>query len=290
MHLPPPHPPCFSLLQGSLNSTVDAFRALVRLMADNDTELNPEEVEDPITDIQLTVPTQLIGHLIGRLGASIKNITETSGCVVEIIQQQYPVAVVPFRMVRLEGTPRQMTHAFALILRKFVNAQRRGNPGAGMMVGMAMPGNVPGAGMRPPYMGPMAPAMMPAVETIKVMVPSWSVGALIGRGGANMQYMREQTGARITIDRHEGPEEERRVCSVAGTIDQQKNAQTLINQRIQDECARIGMDPSDQQASTFVAKYVVPAPKVGQVIGPRGNTIRQLQQTTMTRAQVFFFF
>ncbi|EGD76199.1 hypothetical protein PTSG_00905 [Salpingoeca rosetta] len=283
-------------IDGSLNNTVEAFRALVQLMADNDVELNgeePVEAEDRITSIQMMIPGEMVGHLIGRAGASIKYITETSGAGIELLPLQYPANMSPVRIVKIEGTPRQLTHAFALMLRKFSNAMRRsmevmrGPP----MMGMMQQQQQQMPGMAPPYVpgyGP-GPMMMAPVEVITVRVPAWSVGALIGRGGSNIKHMMEETGAEIRIQNSGDDVEEplERDCVVRGTTEQQVRAHALIFRRMQDEQARLNIPPTDPRSNDlFPVVMEVPAAKVGRVIGRGGATIRDIQQKTGVGVEV----
>eukprot|EP00043_Microstomoeca_roanoka_P027688 m.15550 g.15550 ORF g.15550 m.15550 type:complete len:592 (+) comp7871_c0_seq2:84-1859(+) len=271
-------------IEGTLNHSVDAFRSLVQLMGENDAEMNAEGAEGPyVTSIQMFVPGDMVGHLIGRSGSNIKHVIESSGAVVELIPLQYPAHAPPFRLVKLEGNTRQLTHAFALILRKFAAAMKHGmdyarNPA---VIGMMQMPGVPAPFMPAPFGGVVAQPP----EVMTVHVPAWSVGALIGRSGSNIRQMVQESQADIRIQSPpEGsPETEPRDCVVRGTTEQQIRAQTLIWRRLQEDQRRPPMDPA---TDNFHVSFRIPAAKVGRVIGRGGASIKELKRASGARVDV----
>eukprot|EP01147_Barroeca_monosierra_P010894 gene10894-2969_t len=269
------------VINGTLNNSVNAFRALVTLMAENDRELSEQAESEGQTSIQLVIPSDMVGHLIGRAGSTIKYIVTRTGTELEIIPEQYPAQFSQVRIIKLQGTPRQLTSAFEIMLDKFSNAVRRTAeliPGAPMM-GMMQPPQVPGV---IPFMSGY-PSVMPAqpVEVITVHIPTWGVGAIIGRSGSNIRYMMQESGAQIRVNNV--PEEsegsaETRECVVQGTAERQLRAHVLIFRRLQEEHRKInnGLELPD----IFSASMTIPTRKVGRVIGRNGSNLRHIQETS----------
>jgi far upstream element-binding protein len=137
------------------------------------------------------------------------------------------------------------------------------------------------------HTGPM-PAMggQPAVDqqpfgmaagmtSIVIPCPQSMVGKVIGRQGATVQGLQDQTGAKIQIDQQK-PDGVPRDISVSGTDAQVQMAKGMIDGLLASEGP--GMAPVNGTAGVATEIMEIMQNMVGRVIGRGGETIKGLQQ------------
>ena len=105
-------------------------------------------------------------------------------------------------------------------------------------------------------------------KTVKVGCKARS-GLIIGNAGQTIKALKEQTGCRIEVMRD--VEE----CVITGPGDRVKVAQAIIEKMIADSWEE-GADGN----VTIVEEVIPCAYKAGAIIGPGGNTIRNIRETT----------
>merc|ERR1719318_553785 len=99
----------------------------------------------------------------------------------------------------------------------------------------------------------------------EMMIPNELVGKVIGRGGAKIRQLQDDSGCRIVLAMSSNGENTRLVA-LQGTEEQRGLARELIN-----------------QLSTGDFEFLVPQGKIGLLIGKKGETIRKLQDQTGTK-------
>jgi len=95
-------------------------------------------------------------------------------------------------------------------------------------------------------------------------IPNEMVGKVIGRGGANIRQLQEDSGCRIVLAMSSNGEPTRKVA-LEGTLEQTTLARELVNQIIACDI-----------------EFLVPEEKIGLLIGKKGETIRMIQDMTGT--------
>ncbi|XP_037618949.1 far upstream element-binding protein 3-like isoform X7 [Sebastes umbrosus] len=114
------------------------------------------------------------------------------------------------------------------------------------------------------------------VLTEDYKVPDRMVGFIIGRGGEQITRIQLESGCKIQIAADSGGLMER-PCSLTGTPESIEQAKRLLVQ-IVDRCRNGPGFHGDGEGGASVQEMLIPASKVGLVIGRGGDTIKQLQE------------
>ncbi|XP_008401017.2 far upstream element-binding protein 3-like [Poecilia reticulata] len=114
------------------------------------------------------------------------------------------------------------------------------------------------------------------VMTEEYKVPDRMVGFIIGRGGEQITRIQLESGCKIQIASDSGGLMER-PCSLTGTPESIEQAKRLLVQ-IVERCRNGPGFHGDGDGGAAVQEMLIPASKVGLVIGRGGDTIKQLQE------------
>ncbi|XP_075026640.1 far upstream element-binding protein 3 isoform X11 [Calonectris borealis] len=117
-----------------------------------------------------------------------------------------------------------------------------------------------------------------AVITEEFKVPDKMVGFIIGRGGEQISRIQAESGCKIQIAPDSGGMPER-PCVLTGTPESIEQAKRLLGQ-IVDRCRNGPGFHNDVDGNSTIQEILIPASKVGLVIGKGGETIKQLQERT----------
>ncbi|XP_064210618.1 far upstream element-binding protein 3-like isoform X1 [Anguilla rostrata] len=109
-------------------------------------------------------------------------------------------------------------------------------------------------------------------------VPDKMVGFIIGRGGEQITRIQLESGCKIQIAADSGGMMDR-PCTLTGPPETIEHAKRLLGQ-IVDRCRNGPGFHSDLDGNSAVQEILIPACKVGLVIGKGGDTIKQLQERT----------
>ncbi|CAI9595554.1 unnamed protein product, partial [Staurois parvus] len=116
------------------------------------------------------------------------------------------------------------------------------------------------------------------VMTEEFKVPDKMVGFIIGRGGEQISRIQTESGCKIQIAPDSGGMPER-PCVLTGTPESIEQAKRLLGQ-IVDRCRNGPGFHNEMDGNSTVQEILIPASKVGLVIGKGGETIKQLQERT----------
>ncbi|CAH2316011.1 far upstream element-binding 3 isoform X3 [Pelobates cultripes] len=116
------------------------------------------------------------------------------------------------------------------------------------------------------------------VMTEEFKVPDKMVGFIIGRGGEQISRIQTESGCKIQIAPDSGGMPERS-CVLTGAPESIEHAKRLLGQ-IVDRCRNGPGFHNDMDGNSTVQEILIPASKVGLVIGKGGETIKQLQERT----------
>ncbi|XP_067088033.1 far upstream element-binding protein 3-like [Osmerus mordax] len=114
------------------------------------------------------------------------------------------------------------------------------------------------------------------VITEDYKVPDRMVGFIIGRGGEQITRIQLESGCKIQIASESGGMMER-PCSLTGTPESIEQAKRMLSQ-IVERCRSGPGFHGDGEGGSSVQEMLIPASKVGLVIGRGGDTIKQLQE------------
>lgn len=113
---------------------------------------------------------------------------------------------------------------------------------------------------------------------IKLLIPVYCAGAIIGKDGLEIQRIKSQSGARVKVSRNRDlfPRTDERVVLVSGTPDQVVEVIKFIQQKIKNETPpdnrRINPKRKDQM------KLIVAHTAAGRIIGRKGDKVNKLKQ------------
>ncbi|XP_051956728.1 far upstream element-binding protein 3-like isoform X2 [Xyrauchen texanus] len=117
-----------------------------------------------------------------------------------------------------------------------------------------------------------------AIVTEDYKVPDKMVGFIIGRGGEQITRIQLESNCKIQIASDSGGMMDR-PCTLTGTPESIEQAKRLLGQ-IVDRCRNGPGFHTPMDGNSSVQEILIPASKVGLVIGKGGDTIKQLQERT----------
>lgn len=251
-----------------------------------------------VTSEQIMVPDKMVGMIIGRGGEQITRLQADSGCKIQMAQDS---GGMPDRMCTLTGPANAIAQAKAMI---------DGIISGGEVVG--------GAGGRPPMGG--------GGGQVEMMVPGHKVGLIIGKGGETIKMLQEQTGAKIIIIQESNEPTEQKPLRISGAPEAVEEARQkcleIINQNENGGGFRGGRGgggggrgggmggrggfggrgggrgggagggpggagwPTGGRPGEKQEMVLVPASKVGLVIGKGGETIKSINQSSGAHCEI----
>uniref|UniRef100_A0A3B4CB42 K Homology domain-containing protein n=1 Tax=Pygocentrus nattereri TaxID=42514 RepID=A0A3B4CB42_PYGNA len=117
-----------------------------------------------------------------------------------------------------------------------------------------------------------------AIITEDFKVPDKMVGFIIGRGGEQITRIQLESGCKIQIAAGGGSMIDR-PCTLTGSPENIEQAKRLLGQ-IVDRCRNGPGYHNEMDSNSAIQEILIPASKVGLVIGKGGDTIKQLQERT----------
>lgn len=178
---------------------------------------NPEAAEEAIvlpTDGSATskivhVPNDMVGKIIGKGGATIRQLQDLSGAHVDVAKA--PLGNEPTRRVTLTGSYEQVEKCNEYIEMK--------------LAGQSLPGATGGMG---------APGMAPIMSDseMRVQIPNDMVGKVIGKGGETIRSIQDQSGAHMDIAKECAPGMSTREVTIKGSPAQMAYCNLLLQQKL----------------------------------------------------------
>ncbi|XP_061590118.1 far upstream element-binding protein 3 isoform X2 [Cololabis saira] len=117
-----------------------------------------------------------------------------------------------------------------------------------------------------------------AFSTEEFQVPDKMVGFIIGKGGEQISRIQLESGCKIQIASDSGGMLDR-PCRLTGSPESIELAKALLNE-IVEQCRYCPGFHRDMDGNSYIQQILIPANKVGLVIGKGGETIKLLQERT----------
>uniref|UniRef100_A0A8C6PJ57 Far upstream element binding protein 3 n=1 Tax=Nothobranchius furzeri TaxID=105023 RepID=A0A8C6PJ57_NOTFU len=117
-----------------------------------------------------------------------------------------------------------------------------------------------------------------AFTTEDFQVPDKMVGFIIGKGGEQISRIQQESGCKIQIASDSGGMLDR-PCTLTGSPENIDQAKRLLSEIIE-QCRYGPGFHNDMDGNSSIQQILIPANKVGLVIGKGGETIKQLQERT----------
>ncbi|KAG2461032.1 IF2B1 protein, partial [Polypterus senegalus] len=195
--------------------------------------------------LRLLVPTQYVGAIIGKEGATIRNITKQTQSKIDVHRKENAGAAE--KPISIHSTPEGCSAACKMILE---------------------------------IMQQEAKDTKTAEEVpLKILAHNNFVGRLIGKEGRNLKKVEQDTDTKITISPLQdltlyNPE---RTITVKGSIEACCQAEQEIMKKVREayenDMAALNQTPEQETVNVFI-----PAQAVGAIIGKKGQHIKQLSR------------
>eukprot|EP01041_Mallomonas_annulata_P000751 gene751-1435_t len=215
--------------------------------------------------VELRVPNNLVGLIIGKGGEHIQKLQSQTGAHVQIAKESDMKPGETCRSIILRGAPDAVAEAKRriddLITERTTPQQQTQNP-------LKNNNN--------------KKELDNYAFVLRLPVANDKVGIIIGRGGVTIKSIQERTRAHVQVPT--GPDEDnqevRTLSIAADSREAVEAAQMEISMVLQQQQQQSNMPPPN---SVFIQ---VPDDKVGVIIGRQGTTIKDIQQRTQTRIQI----
>jgi len=122
---------------------------------------------------------------------------------------------------------------------------------------------------------------------VKVIIPNYAAGSIIGKGGQNINQIQQTFGARIKLSPNNEyyPGTQERILVIMGELDQIMAMLNYIHEKVRQEPQGLRGAMFDHERAKQV-KIVVPNSTAGMIIGKSGSTIRDIGEKSGARIQI----
>ncbi|ESQ30317.1 hypothetical protein EUTSA_v10011323mg [Eutrema salsugineum] len=236
-----------------------------------------------------------VDFLMSKGGKMIQRIREDSGATVRIAStDQIPPCAFPGDVViQITGKFSSVKKALLLITNCL---QESGAPPTWDECPFPQPGYPPDYHSmdyhqwdHPPNPMPedVGPFNRPVVEeevSYRLLCPADKVGSLIGKGGAVVRALQNDTGASIKVSDPTHDSEERIVViSARENLERGHSLAQDAVMRVHNRIVEIGFEPS----AAVVARLLVHSPYIGRLLGKGGHVISEMRRATGASIRVF---
>lgn len=266
-----------------------------------------------LLSIKFLVSGSFAGSLIGTAGASVKELMEVSDCKVSVSGTQDYYPGTSDRVVVLSGEVEAVNTAADLIW-ELIYLQSQN------------PGKIRSVVWSPKAYKELLSSDNERQLTGKLSIPSDAGGLVLGRGGANMRFMCETSGAKLQMTtKEESLFTQERIMTISGTVSECRKLTSLVLAKLSEEeestfYANKGTkyvplalgrpsrsdsrDPLSAEgsprgrASPMMARspvsvpatsqmtLTVPESLIGNIIGKQGATLREMAQLSGAKIEV----
>ncbi|XP_063686689.1 far upstream element-binding protein 3-like isoform X30 [Bolinopsis microptera] len=221
-----------------------------------------------VETVDMLIPQDKVGLVIGRGGETIKDLAVQSGCKMNMVQDGM-YANAPEKPLRMHGTPFQIQKARELVSgiiqqQQYHNRNNYGGQGGGQGGG----GGGGGGGNFNQNQGPFE-------ATSNFAVGKEYVGIVIGRGGDTIKRLQSETGAKVQFNTIDPGAPGDRYLVIQGTKEQVAE----VEGRVKDLLTKV-QQKDNRGAGSMQDVFNVPANKCGLVIGKKGETINRMKEQT----------
>ncbi|OWK10062.1 PCBP1, partial [Cervus elaphus hippelaphus] len=253
-------------LTGPTNAIFKAFAMIIDKLEEdiNSSMTNSTAASRPPVTLRLVVPATQCGSLIGKGGCKIKEIRESTGAQVQVAGDMLPNSTE--RAITIAGVPQSVTECVKQICLVMLETLSQSPQGRVMTIPyQPMPASSPshfammhgGTGFAgidsssPEVKGYWASLDASTQTTHELTIPNNLIGCIIGRQGANINEIRQMSGAQIKIANPVEGSSGRQV-TITGSAASISLAQYLINARLSSEK---GMGPPNLLTSYCPVSY-----------------------------------
>ncbi|XP_048393652.1 RNA-binding protein Nova-1 isoform X3 [Chiloscyllium punctatum] len=175
--------------------------------------------EDGQYFLKVLIPSYAAGSIIGKGGQTIVQLQKETGATIKLSKSKDFYPGTTERVCLIQGTVEALNAVHSFIAEKI----------------REMPQNV--AKTEPvSILQPQTTVNPDRIKQVKIIVPNSTAGLIIGKGGATVKAVMEQSGAWVQLSQKpDGINLQERVVTVSGEPEQNRKAVELIIQKIQED-------------------------------------------------------
>ncbi|EHB00847.1 RNA-binding protein Nova-2 [Heterocephalus glaber] len=208
--------------------------------------------------LKVLIPSYAAGSIIGKGGQTIVQLQKETGATIKLSKSKDFYPGTTERVCLVQGTAEALNAVHSFIAEKVRE--------------------IPQAMTKPEVVNILQPqtTMNPdRAKQAKLIVPNSTAGLIIGKGGATVKAVMEQSGAWVQLSQKpEGINLQERVVTVSGEPEQVHKAVSAIVQKLAAESAK------------ELVEIAVPENLVGAILGKGGKTLVEYQELTGARIQI----
>ncbi|KAG8659539.1 KH domain-containing protein At4g18375 isoform X1 [Manihot esculenta] len=262
---------------------------------------------------RLLVPSDQIGCIIGKGGQIIQNIRSETGAQIRILKDEHlpPCALSTDELVQISGEPAIVKKALYQIASRLHENPARSQhllfsavpsvyPATGSLIGPT--GGAPIVGIAPlvsPYGGYKSDAgdwsrslySAPRDElsskefSLRLVCPTGNIGGVIGKGGAIINQIRQESGALIKVDSSTAEGDDCLITiSAKELFDDQYSPTIEAALRLQPRCSE--KIERDSGLISFTTRLLVPTSRIGCLLGKGGAIINEMRKLTKANIRI----
>ncbi|GMJ09291.1 hypothetical protein like AT5G15270 [Hibiscus trionum] len=268
-----------------------------------------ESVSHKIT-ARLLVPSDQIGCIIGKGGQIVQDIRTETGAQIRFLKDNLPSCAFPTdELVQISGEPevvKKALHQIASRLHEnpsrshhlFASAMSNAYPAGGALLGPASGAPiVPIPSLAAPYGGykgdtgewPRSLYSAPRDDrsskefSLRIVCPTANIGGVIGKGGAIINQIRQESGAVINVDSSSSDGDDCLITISAKEFFEDAYSPTIeAAVRLQPRCSE--KVERDSGILSFTTRLLVPTSRIGCLIGKGGCIVTEMRR--MTKANI----
>ncbi|XP_075469319.1 RNA-binding protein Nova-1 isoform X2 [Ascaphus truei] len=175
--------------------------------------------EDGQFFLKVLIPSYAAGSIIGKGGQTIVQLQKETGATIKLSKSKDFYPGTTERVCLIQGTVEALNAVHGFVAEKI----------------REMPQNV--AKTEPvSILQPQTTVNPDRIKQVKIIVPNSTAGLIIGKGGATVKAVMEQSGAWVQLSQKpDGINLQERVVTVSGEPEQNRKAVELIVQKIQED-------------------------------------------------------
>ncbi|OMO79326.1 hypothetical protein CCACVL1_13754 [Corchorus capsularis] len=272
-----------------------------------------EESEGHQVSARLLVPSDQIGCIIGKGGQIVQNIRSESGAQIRILKDEHlpSCALSTDELVQISGEAavvKKALHQIASRLHEnpsrsqhlLASAISNAYPASGALLGPAagaqIVGIAPLVGHYGGYKGdagewPRSLYSAPRDEmsskefSLRLVCPTANIGGVIGKGGAIINQIRQESGAVIKVDSSATEGDDCLITVSAKEFFEDTYSPTIeAAVRLQPRCSE--KVERDSGIISFTTRLLVPTSRIGCLIGKGGAIVTEMRRLTKANIRI----
>lgn len=277
------------------------FRVHERVVADESLGGDDEFEESQQVMVRMLVPSDQIGCILGKGGQVIQNMRAETGAQIRVISGEHlpPCASNSDELVQISGEASVVRKALYQVASRLHDNPSRTqhlllssssiyNSGGTFF---SQSGNVPLMGVTSVmgpyggYRGETADWSGSVMEfSLRLVCPTENIGGVIGKGGAIIKQIRQESGAFIKVDSSAAEGDDCIISISAKESFEDQSATIDAAMRLQPRCStKVEKESGD---SVITTRLLVPSSRIGCLIGKGGAIISEMRNATRATIRV----